>query len=326
MEKLKSDEVIPMKYDGMFCELFNNKKNICILEEFIADYFGYKLEDVRGNLTIEDRKLKKRDYKGNRREVDLLLNYQNELKNIEISTGWNQGIRDRNVIFLADIHSSQTYENYQDITQTVQINLLAFNYRNKFKSSLYLCDPEDGYIITKKLRLDIINMEIGKDLCYTGEEETDKLIKWSKAFMSKSYKEVEEVLETTLTKKSKDILLSDIRRLSGDEKMVKEYREKSKHELEHESFIYEHNEIMKDLKKQKEVLNKQIEEAKKQSEEAKKQKKELNNEKEKLDSIIKNKEHIKNIEIAKKMLEDNIHINDIVKYTNLSKEEIENLL
>ena len=238
--RIKNDEVIPMKYDGMFCEIFNNKKNI----------------------------------------------------------------RNRNVIFLADIHSSQNYENYNEILETVQINLLAFNYRNKFKSSLYLCDLEDGYIITKKLRLDMINMVIGKDMCYTGNTETDKMIKWSKAFMSKSYKELNAVLEETLTKKSKNLLLSEIVRLSGDEKMVKEYREKTKQELEYESFLYEHNEMIKEVEMIKEQLN---------------------NEKEKLDNILKNKEYEKSIEIAKNLLSMNMSVDDITKATGLTKEEIENL-
>ena len=111
-------------------------------------------------------------------------------------------------------------------------------------------------------------------------------------------------MEETLTKKSKNLLLSEIVRLSGDEKMVKEYREKTKQELEYESFLYEHNEMIKEVEMIKEQLN---------------------NEKEKLDNILKNKEYEKSIEIAKNLLSMNMSVDDITKATGLTKEEIENL-
>ena len=52
-------EIIPLTFDIMFTEIFNNEENICILEEFISGYFNYSLNDVRGNLEILSRRLPK---------------------------------------------------------------------------------------------------------------------------------------------------------------------------------------------------------------------------------------------------------------------------
>ena len=186
-------------------------------------------------------------------------------------------------------------------------------------------------------------MEIGKKMCYTNNEEKDKLIKWSKAFMSTSYEELNQVLKTILTKSSKEQLLSEVLRLSGDDKMKKKLGEKTKLQMEHESFLHYFEELEKELNNKKEELDSQKEELDNQKEELYNQKEELynqkeqlNNEKEKidkelqevhnekqqLDNIILNKQQEKTIEIAKKMLKENCDIEFITGITGLSIEDI----
>ena len=79
--KLKPGEIIPLTDDDMFTEIFNNEQNLCIIEEFIASYFNYELEEVRGNIKILPRKLKRGKAKEKSKEIDLLLDYKKE-KNI----------------------------------------------------------------------------------------------------------------------------------------------------------------------------------------------------------------------------------------------------
>lgn len=38
IDALKENELIPLNFDVMFTEIFNNPDNICILEEFISNY------------------------------------------------------------------------------------------------------------------------------------------------------------------------------------------------------------------------------------------------------------------------------------------------
>jgi len=56
---INKGEIIPLTFDIMFTEIFNNEDSICILEEFISGYFNYPLESVRGNLEILSRRLLK---------------------------------------------------------------------------------------------------------------------------------------------------------------------------------------------------------------------------------------------------------------------------
>ena len=55
---LKENELIPLTFDIMFTEIFNNPDNICILEEFISNYLDIPLKEVSGNLKILSRKHK----------------------------------------------------------------------------------------------------------------------------------------------------------------------------------------------------------------------------------------------------------------------------
>ena len=323
IEKLEQGKIIPIKYDRMFSEIFNNENNINILEEFIADYFNYNLEEVRGNVEIDSRTLKKREFDDNKREVDLLFKYKGELRNIEISTGWDEGIINRNVIYLTDIHSSQVYENYKDIKQTIQINLLAFtpSKLREIKTELYLCDPKTGYIVTSKLRMDIINMEKGKSMCYNGEEERDKLIRWCKIFTSENKEEFEKTVNETLTYNSRKRLLSEVIRLSGEKEMIEGYKEKTKQEMEHES-------IMQSLKEEKEKLDNEKEKLDDEKEKLDNEKEKLVKEKERLNqefNNFNNKIKIEKIEIAKNMINKNMDLDLISEITGLTIDEIKTL-
>ena len=324
MIKLQEQKIIALKYDFMFCQIFNNEENISILEEFIADYFNYNLEDVKGNIKIVSRKLKRISKKEPSKEVDLLLKYKNQLRNIEISTSWSEGVRDRNVLFLSKIHGEQEYNGYEEIKQTIQINLLAFNYRNKLKSSYYMADTSDKnniHIITKKLKMDIISMAIGKNMCYTGDKETDKIIKWSKIFMSETKEELEENLKL-LRKNTKEKLLSEVLNLSGDEDMLKKYEEKTKWELEHDSFMYDHNKKMALLDEREVELDNKTKELNDKTKELDDKTKELKEKEKQINEMIENSNIENNIEIARKMLVETTDINFIARITGFSTDEI----
>lgn len=85
IETIKDGDIIPLTFDIMFTEIFNNEDSICILEEFIAGYFNYSLDDVRENLKILSRRLPKENRIESRKEVDLLLNLNGKKINIEMS-------------------------------------------------------------------------------------------------------------------------------------------------------------------------------------------------------------------------------------------------
>ena len=314
MISTKSKKIIPLNDDDMFTQIFNDKNNLPIIEEFIADYFGYNLNDVRGNISIESRKLFKNTIKEKGKEVDLLLTYKDRKIDIEMSTGITAAIINRNITFLSNIYSMSTEEGktYNEIKKAIQINLLTKYEHKELKISFSYANIEKGIILSEFPRIDMINMEIGKKMCYTGEEETDKLIKWSKVFMSETKEELNAALKVTVSKKSKELLMNAVSRLSGDEEMVKKYEEKTKWQYTQELYW---KDKFGELDKKEEDLDKKEEDLDKKEEILEKRE-------QLLDNTIQTKEYEKSIEIAKNLLKENCNIEFIVKVTGLSKEEL----
>ena len=297
-ETLKEGELIPLTFDIMFTEIFNNPDNICILEEFISNYLDIPLNLVTGNLKILSRRLSKEERYDSRKEVDLLLNYQGKKINIEMSNSASDGVINRNVVYLCKIHGRQLKTNdinYSKINDTIQIMFNNFDTDNDLKTTWYLRD-DAGNILTSKLRIDIINLVKGKDLCYTGSEKVDYLINWCKLLTTSNKDNVKNISCQIMSHKSTNTLMSNMSMLSEENEMVRLYTKLSRREMEHNTLIVEATE-----KGLKEGLQKGIEQG------------------------IEQGAKQNNLEVAKKMLNKNIDITTIEEITGLTKEEITKL-
>ena len=307
MVKLIKGDIIPLTDDDMFTEVFNNKENMCFIEEFIATYFNYPLEEIKGNIKIQPRKLSRNLATEKSKEVDLFLKYGNKNINIEMTTGWNQPVIDRNVVFLANIHGRQLEKgnNYNIIDESIQLNFCSFSNRGKTRDIYFLKNQYDE-ILTHKLKIEIVYMEELKKMCYTDDEETNMLINWSKVFESTTRKELEKVLHKLVSRSSKKQLLHDVTRLSGDEKMVNKYNDKSKWEATRDM-------IMADFEEQRKQLNAQKNEIAEQKNEIAEQKNEIAEQKNEI------------AEREKKLKEQKLSIINGLLNNNFSSEEISNL-
>ena len=297
-ETLKKGELIPLTFDIMFTEIFNNPDNICILEEFISNYLDIPLNLVTGNLKILSRRLSKEERYDSRKEVDLLLNYQGKKINIEMSNSASDGVINRNVVYLCKIHGRQLKTNdinYSKINDTIQIMFNNFDTDNDLKTTWYLRD-DAGNILTSKLRIDIINLVKGKDLCYTGSEKVDYLINWCKLLTTSNKDNVKNISCQIMSHKSTNTLMSNMSMLSEENEMVRLYTKLSRREMEYNTLIVEATE-----KGLKEGLQKGIEQG------------------------IEQGAKQNNLEVAKKMLNKNIDITTIEEITGLTKEEITKL-
>ena len=300
-KNLKSNEIIPMTYDLMFTEIFNNEKNIVLLEEFISFYMNIPIKEVTGNLKLLKRNLNKKNLKSSKKEVDLLLDLNGKKYNIELSNKWNQSIKDRNVVYISHIHSDQLtrgFSDYSEIEESIQINLNNFDSEDDIKTSYYYRD-ETGKILSKKCRIDVINLVKGKKMSYTGDERTDRLIDWCKVFTSITEEELKKSSKKVLSNKSASKLVSEVKRLSGDDCIMIEFDRNSKRDLELKS---EYDEMVSNFQKKYQELDKEKDKEK--------------------DIQIKNKQ----LEIAKNLLNNNVDIDIIMSSTGLSKEEIEKLI
>ena len=289
-ETLKEGELIPLTFDIMFTEIFNNPDNICILEEFISNYLDIPLNLVIGNLEILSRRLSKEERYDSRKEVDLLLNYQGKKINIEMSNSASDGVINRNVVYLCKIHGRQLKTNdinYSKINDTIQIMFNNFDTGNDLKTTWYLRD-DAGNILTSKLRIDIINLVKGKDLCYTGSEKVDYLINWCKLLTTSNKDNVKNISCQIMSHKSTNTLMNNMSMLSEENEMVRLYKKLSRREMEYNTLIVEATE-----KGLKQGIKQGIEQ--------------------------------NNLEVAKKMLKENIKVETISKITGLTKEEIAKL-
>lgn len=303
MLKLKNGEIIPLTYDLMFTEIFNNEDNMCILEEFISFYFNIELKEVKGNLKLLSRNLKKENINSSKKEVDLLLDMKGKKYNIELSNGWTEGIIDRNIVYLSKIHREQLKRGgkYNKIEESIQINLNNFECGENIKTTYYLRN-EKGIIMSKKFRIDVINLVKGKKMCYT-TDETNLLIGWCKILTSTTMEELKDSLKGVISNKSKIKLVDNITRWSSDDNMLRFYTDDSKREMERESIMEEFKE--RTVKESKEIARKEVEEEIKKEVEEK---------------IRKEKE-----EIANNMLKEKCDIEFISKITNLTNGEIKEL-
>ena len=292
---LKENELIPLTFDIMFTEIFNNPDNICILEEFISNYLDIPLNEVTGNLEILSRRLKKEVRYDSRKEVDLLLNHKGKKINIEMSNNKSDGVVNRNVVYLCKIHGNQLKvgdKDYSKIKSTIQIVFNNFNIGNELKTTWYLRNDE-GQILTSKLRIDIINLVKGKDLCYTGSEKVDYLINWCKLLTTKEKQNVKDISSQIMSHKSTDMLVNNMSMLSLEDEMVKLYTKLSRREMEYNTYIAEATE---------EGYN--------------------NGHEKGYNEGIKQGIEQNNIDVAKKMLDKKLDITTIEEITGLTKEEI----
>ena len=303
---LKENELIPLTFDIMFTEIFNNPDNICILEEFISNYLDIPLKEVTGNLKILSRRLKKEVRYDSRKEVDLLLNYKGKKINIEMSNNKSDGVINRNVVYLCKIHGNQLKvgdTNYSKINSTIQIVFNNFNIGNELKTTWYLRNDE-GQILTSKLRIDIINLVKGKDLCYTGSEKVDYLINWCKLLTTKDRENVKDISNQIMSHKSTNMLINNMSTLSEEDEMVKLYTKLSRREMEYNTYIAEATE---------EGYNKGHEKGYNEGHE------------QGIEQGIERGMENESNEIIKNMLSKNMDINLISEVTNKSVEEIKKI-
>ena len=336
---LTKNEIIPMTFDLMFTEVFNNEDNIELLEEFISYYMDIPLEDVKDNLKLLTRNLKKKNLKSSKKEVDLLLDFKGKKYNIELSNKWNQGIKDRNVVFLSNIHGEQIkrgFNSYNEIEETIQINLNNFDEEEEIKTSYYFTN-EKGKILSKKCRIDVINLEKGSKMSYTDDERLNKLIDWCKVFTSTTEEELKKYSKKVLSKKSSIKLVNEVRRLSGDDEMLDVFDLNNKRDLELKCIYDEmYNEKLDKLKSELDKQRLELEENKLELDqkeieldqkglELDQKGLELDQKEKELEEKLQAKEKDKSIEIAKNMINKNIELDIISEVTGLKIEEIEKL-
>ena len=238
--QLKEGEIIPLNFDFVFEAIFTKKENIDILESFLACYFDIEISKIKGRIKILPRELELESKKAKNKQIDLLLELEDETINIELNNKYSKGIKERNIVFASNVHSrSLKYSDndYSEIKRTIQINLNVNlrNQNNKLKDKYYLRN-EEGKILSEKFEIDNLDMALGREICYN--DYNNKLARWCTVLTAKTKEEFRKNLgEDLMEKETKSKLVDETMKYSTDEDVVALYFEKSKEELEYNTLI-----------------------------------------------------------------------------------------
>ena len=150
------------------------------------------------------------------------------------------GVRERNLVYICGQHSKQLKvgdKNYQNIKNSIQICINNFNCNEGDAIESYYLMNKRGKIYSKKLRIDLIDLEKIKNLCYPISNKRFSLFK---IFTTNKKVELVKYLEGGIMREeSKEKLIKNVERYSSDEDVFTLYTELSKSELEKNTMIAE---------------------------------------------------------------------------------------
>ncbi len=170
----------------------------------------------------------------------MLLSLNGIKINIELSNRCTIGVRERNLVYICGQHSRQLKvgdKNYQNIKDSIQICINNFNCNENDAIESYYLMNKRGKIYSKKLRIDLIDLEKIKNICYPISNRRFSLFK---IFTTNKKVELVKYLEGGIMREeSKEKLIKNVERYSSDEDVFTLYTELSKSELEKNTMIAE---------------------------------------------------------------------------------------
>ena len=174
------------------------------------------------------------------KQVDLLLDYEGEKINIELSNYNSPGLIDRNIVYLASVHSHQMeygVNNYAKIGKSLQIIFNNFTCNHGELKRTYYLKNEDGEVLSEKLQVDIIDIVSGVKMWYTNCE--NKLASLCKMLVVKTEKELDEVLGEIMEMNAKEKLVKEVKKFSDDDANIGLYTKLSHQEILKNTLVYE---------------------------------------------------------------------------------------
>ena len=173
-------------------------------------------------------------------QVDILLDIDNKTINIELNNNSSKDVLERNLVFGCKIHGEQLEYGEKDYTKigyTHQINLNNFPCNKESIKNTYYLRNENGEIMSKKLKIDYVDIAKASDKSYNGYNE--KLARFCRAIITVKRKDLIKELGDIMEKEAKDKLVEKVDTYSKNKKMVKLYSKYTRQELEHNTLIRE---------------------------------------------------------------------------------------
>lgn len=274
--------------DSMFKAIFCNPKNEELLKWLLEKCLKRKIEIVR---VIPPEIIKPNIYvKG--KTLDVLIKTDGELINVEVNSNFYDNLHIRNASYIFSKYSEETKvgEDYYNMRKVIQINFTS-KLSNKYPifSTYKLIDINSKIAFIENLIIYEYNVDKIKKECYNEGKKDFSFI----AMLSSNKKELENICK-------------------GDDMM-----EKYEDEVNNLNEDQEFSDWISAEEDARKLLNTQLKYAENKGEKRGKKIGEKRGEKR---GIQKN-----TLEIAKKMIKDELDYKTITKYTGLSKEELEKL-
>ena len=278
-------KVLPATYDAIFKALFIDPDMRGILAFMISEIIKIKKEYLYENMVIENSEIPKPNAFLKNNTTDILVSVLNKSILLEMNRYNNLDNEFRNIAhyYSQIVKNIRVADSYDTISMVYQINFdREKKFSNKLISEFKMMEVDTGIIEEEYFRKFRVSLAKVKDLAYT---DISKLTKFERLLLILQLDSKKELRR--IAKGDEELMAMErkIEELSEDPKYASLYDEEKLDKLCKSIWLHEETEKAK---------NKGIEQGLKQ----------------------------KQIETAKKMLNDKLDVDIVIKYTGLSKKEV----
>ena len=349
-ELRRKGEVLPATKDVVFKNLMINSH--MFLSIILEHFLGIDKKVIEKNMYLENTELPVSNAKEQRKVTDIMVRVGRNVINLEMNAKNYLGLVDRNVKYITKAFSelSLSGEGYEDANIAIQINFdLDWQYDDREIIKFVLMDPINNIVLTESLQIYNINLLKFHEKYYNNVElsEFERAVTLLTLNKKEDMEKISEGVEGLMEAKE------EIKKLSENLGIIGVYDYEKQKEWEWKQLAKEYVKddlaLIDSLKEENALITKQIEEDKKSLEEGQKSleegqksleegqksleegQKSLEERNRAFEEDRKSFEEDKNSfekekkDLAKRMLEMNLSIKDIIKTTGLSKKEIEEL-
>ena len=308
--KLQEGEMVELCFDEAFRIMYANDEHLEVLTMLLSKILNVDYSLLEGNITLKPRKSTNLVIGEKKNEKDVVVSVKldenyNVVLEVNVSETFYQSTIDRNLYYTFQEagHTLVEKETYDKLPYTILVNFNTYfvNQRKKNIFEEFTLQDEDGLVLTEKVK--VLNINIAECFRlwyhnkYQGKFESYKedLVLLCAAMIVKKEEDFKEIVKMFQMKPEiKKLMEGLVRQMNHNERLIKEYGEwKNEYDRINASIISEVSE-----KILKEGHEKGLEEG----------------------------IHSTKVEMVMNMHNDNVAIELISKYTNLSVSEVQDII
>ena len=328
-ELIRKGEVLPATEDVVFKNLIMESPNYLII---ILEYFlGIDKEIIRKNMHLENTILPVSNAKEKKKVTDIIVRVERNVVNLEMNASYYEGLINRNIDYIlkGKTEANFSVENYDDNYIGIQINFdLDWQYDDREIIKFVLMDPEREIVLSENLIIYNINLLKFREKYYNNDElsEFERAITLLTLTKREDIEKISEGVEGLMEAKEEIKKLSDDLGIIG----VYDYEKHKEWEWKQKAKEYVKDDLLKieEDRKSLEEGQKSLEEGQKSLEEGQKSleegQKSLEEGQKSLDRKSRAFEE-QVISTARKLLDKDFSLEEIMDITGFSLEKIESL-